>query len=114
MKYCTEEKPKECKCDNKKPPHPYLGCRVIVRTFSAGVHYGTLNYADGNECELVDAGRLWRWEGGGLSLHAIATNGVVKARINCASKVYLTEAIEYIPFTEECERSFIKWVEDKK
>lgn len=113
MKYCTEET-KKSECTFEKPKHPYLGCRVIVRTFSAGVHAGTLNYADGNECELIDALRLWNWSEGGLSLHAIATNGVVKARINETSKVYLTEAIEYIPFTKKCEDSFVKWIEDKK
>ncbi len=111
MKYCIETK-KECEC--KKSKHPYLGCRVIVRTYSAGVHYGTLNYADGMECELIDAGRLWMWDEGGLSLSAVANNGVVKARINVTPKIYLTGAIEYIPFNEVCEKSFLKFIEDKK
>jgi len=106
MKYCVEENT----CSN----HPYLGCRVLVRTFSAGVHIGTLVYTNGGECELKDALRLWKWEDGGLSLSAVATNGIKNGRLNRTPKIYLTNAIEYIPITNEADKSFEKWVEDDK
>ncbi len=111
MKYCNESK-KECEC--QKPTNPYLGCRILVRTYSAGVHIGTLNLADGMECELIEALRLWKWEDGGLSLSAVANNGIVKGRLNKTNKVYLTNAIEYIPLTEKADKSFLKWIEDDK
>lgn len=62
--------------------NPFIGQRVLVRTYSAGVHIGTLVSASETECHLKDALRLWKWEGGGLSLSAVAENGIVKGRLN--------------------------------
>lgn len=96
-------------------PHPMLGKRCIIRTYSAGVHIGTVSYvnpANSMEVKLTDALRLWKWEGGGLSLSAIANNGVKGGRLNKTGEVYLTNAIEYIPTTEQAEKSFVKFLED--
>lgn len=95
--------------------HPMLGKRCIIRTYSAGVHIGTVAYVNPSnsmEVKLTDALRLWRWENGGLSLSAIANNGVKGGRLNKTGEVYLTNAIEYIPTTEQAEKSFIKFLED--
>jgi len=95
--------------------HPLIGQRVLVRTYSAGVHIGTLvsvNPDNAMECELADALRLWKWEGGGLSLSAVAHNGIKGGRLNRTYRVVLTNAIEYIPTTEEAEKSYVKFVED--
>lgn len=96
-------------------PHPMLGKRCIIRTYSAGVHIGTVAYVNPSnsmEVKLTDALRLWRWENGGLSLSAIANNGVKGGRLNKTGEVYLTNAIEYIPTTEQAEKSFVKFLED--
>ena len=95
--------------------HPLLGKRVLVRTYSAGVHIGTLasvNPDNAMECHLKDALRLWRWEGGGLSLSAVAHNGIKGGRLNRTDEVVLTNAIEYIPTTEEAEKTYVKFIED--
>ena len=95
--------------------HPLLGKRVLVRTFSAGVHIGTLesvNPDNAMECHLKDALRLWKWEGGGLSLSAVAHNGIKGGRLNKTDEVTLTNAIEYIPVTEEAEATYERFVED--
>lgn len=95
--------------------HPMLGKRCIIRTYSAGVHIGTVAYVNPSnsmEVKLTDALRLWRWENGGLSLSAIANNGVKGGRLNKTGEVYLTNAIEYIPTTEQAEKSFVKFLED--
>lgn len=94
--------------------HPMLGQRVLVRTYSAGVHIGTLVSAEGMECLLKDSLRLWKWEGGGLSLSAVATNGIVKGRLNRTPEVFLTNAIEYIPITKAAEKTLEKFIEDEK
>lgn len=94
--------------------NPMLGKRVLVRTYSAGVHIGTLISAKGCECVLKDALRLWKWEGGGLSLSSVAENGIVKGRLNRTTEVLLTNAIEYIPTTKAAEKTFEKFVEDEK
>jgi hypothetical protein len=94
-----------------KPKHEMLGKRCIVRTYSAGVHIGDVVYAEGMECKLENALRLWRWEGGGLSLSAVARNGIRGGRLNKTGEVYLTNAIEFIPTTEEAEATYARFIE---
>lgn len=113
----AEEAAKEhaaCIC---APAHPMLGKRCIIRTYSAGVHIGTVSYVNPSnsmEVKLTDAIRLWKWENGGLSLSAIANNGMKGGRCNYTGEVYLTNAIEYIPTTAKAEESFKKYIEDKE
>jgi hypothetical protein len=95
-------------------PNPFIGKRVLVRTYSAGVHIGTLVAASETECHLKDALRLWKWEGGGLSLSAVAENGIVKGRLNRTPEVFLTNCIEFIPTSKASEKTFEKFVEDEK
>lgn len=79
--------------------------KVIVRTYSAGVHYGTLVERNGKEVILADAKRIWRWHGA-WTLNEIATKGVSKeSKISCAvPSVTLTEAIEVFTCTDEAAK----------
>ena len=75
---------------------------VIVRTYSAGVHIGTLRERNGMEVTLTNARRLWKWAGA-FTLNAVATNGVdrTESRISCSvPEITLTQAIEIIPVSE--------------
>lgn len=95
--------------------HPMLGKRCLVRTYSAGVHIGHVTWINQNnamECKLTNALRLWKWTGGGLSLSAVANNGINGGRLNRTGDVMLTNAIEYIPTTEEAEKTYVKFIED--
>lgn len=94
--------------------HPMMGKRCLIRTYSAGVHIGDVAYVNGMEVKLENALRLWKWEGGGLSLSAVANNGIVKGRLNKTGEVYLTNVIEFIPTTKEAEKTFAKFIEDDK
>ena len=80
----------------------FEGREVIVRTWSAGVHFGTLVRQEGTEVVLHNARRLWRWEGA-FTLSAVAVNGVGSASKLAATvpQILVTEAIEIIPCTEE-------------
>lgn len=106
-------------CSNTKPStskHPMLGRRCLIRTYSAGVHIGDvewINPENAMECKLTNALRLWKWEGGGLSLSAVANNGINGGRLNNTGEVLLTNAIEYIPTTPEAEVTYAKFIEDK-
>lgn len=85
-----------------------IGKRVIVRTYSAGVHYGTLASRDGKEVVLNDSRRIWYWDGA-ASLSQMAVEGVSKPK-NCkfsvpVAEILLTEAIEIIPTTEIADAS---------
>lgn len=97
--------------------HPMLGKRCLIRTYSAGVHIGNvtwINPENAMECKLENSLRLWRWEGGGLSLSAVANNGIKGGRLNETGEVMLTNAIEYILTTEEAEKTYVEFTEDKK
>jgi len=85
---------------------------VIVRTYSAGVHFGYLVSRDGREVVLERSRRIWRWYGAN-TLSEIATSGLNTARSRVAAPVSitLTEAIEIINCTPEAVASLeaAKW-----
>ncbi len=57
-------------------PHSADGLEaVILRTQSAGVHYGYLKSRNGGEAELINSRRLWYWKGANC-LSQLATDGV--------------------------------------
>lgn len=73
---------------------------VLVRTFSAGVHFGYLRHRDGKEVTLERSRRIWRWAGA-WTLSEIATAGLDVTRSKVAAPVTITlpEAIEIIECT---------------
>jgi hypothetical protein len=92
--------------------HPMLGKRCLIRTYSAGVHIGNVVYVNGMEVKLVNALRLWSWKDGGLSLSAVANNGIVSGRLNRTGEIYLTNVIEFIPTTHKAEDTYVNFIED--
>lgn len=96
-------------------PHPMLSKYCVIRTYSAGVHIGTVAWVNPDnsmEVKLTDALRLWKWEGGGLSLSAVANNGIKGGRLNRTGEVLLTNAIEYIPVADRAKKTYEKFIED--
>ncbi len=89
---------------------------VIIRTYSAGVFAGYLKRRDGKEVELVNAIRLWYWDGA-FTLSQLATEGTNKAS-NCQFgvpiNVILTEAIEIIECSEEAKENILSVKPTKK
>ena len=80
---------------------------VLVRTYSAGVHIGTLKERNGKEVTLTNARRLWSWSGA-FTLSAVATQGVDRgnSRISVAvPEILLTEGIEIIPVSDGVDLS---------
>lgn len=79
-----------------------LGQKVIVRTYSAGVHIGVLEAKAGKEVRLSNAHRVWYWKGA-FTLSEIATKGVGKgSKIGVAVPlIELNEAIEIIPISDD-------------
>ena len=77
------------------PDHP-----VIVRTYSAGVHFGYRVSREGKEVRLTRSRRIWRW-GGAWTLSEIATTGLdaSKSKVAAPVDITLTEAIEIIDCT---------------
>lgn len=73
-----------------------IGQKVLIRTRSAGVHFGELVSRTGQEVHLKNARRLWSWNGA-LSLSEVSVKGVdlEKSKISVAvDEIILPEAIE--------------------
>jgi hypothetical protein len=68
---------------------------VVVRTYSAGVHFGTLEERNGKEVVLSGARRLWRWFGAN-TLNEVATKGVDVKQSKVSDAVPLVELTEVI------------------
>lgn len=84
-----------------------VGQNVIIRTYSAGVHYGVLSEKSGNEVILKSARRLWYWKAKkGISLSAVAAYGLDESSKICEKidQVWL-EAIEIIPVSFDIAKS---------
>jgi len=107
----NNEKSDDTSTQDKVFKHPMLGKRCIIRTHSAGVHFGDVVYAHQMEVKLENAFRLWKWENGGLSLSAVANKGMKGGRVDDTGEVYLTNVIEFIPISEKFEVSYVKFVE---
>jgi len=76
---------------------------MMVRTYSAGVFYGELIERNGKEAILLNARRVWYWDGA-ATLSQLAQSGTSKPE-NCkfpesVDQVILTEVIELISVTE--------------
>ena len=83
----------------------------IIRTYSAGVHFGVVKSREGKEVVLTDARRIWYWDGA-ASLSQMAVDGVKKPE-NCkfsvtVPEIILTEAIEIIPCTEKAAKCILE------
>ena len=81
---------------------------VIARTYSAGVFAGYLKERNGKEGTLLNARRIWYWEGA-ASLSQLAMEWTSKPA-NCkfpiaVEQVVLTEIIELLNVTDAGKKS---------
>lgn len=105
IKYVPKDSLKEDKVMAKKLKGKEY---AIVRTHSAGVFAGYINKEKGQEVELLQARRIWYWEGAS-SLSQLAVDGTSKPE-KCKFPVEvpivrLTNAIEILPCTEKAKLS---------
>ena len=80
----------------------------IIRTYSAGVFAGYVKERGGQEATILNARRLWYWDGA-ATLSQLAMEGVKKPQ-NCkfameVEEVILTNVIEIIKATEEAREN---------
>ena len=80
-----------------------IGKQCLIRTYSAGVHFGTLLAQKKREVTLGTARRIWLWKGAN-TLNEIAVSGINKdgSRVSVPVEIIvLTEAVEIIPMTDK-------------
>jgi len=83
--------------------HPWLGKQVIIRTNTAGVHYGRLDFVEGKVCRLKNARRFWSWEGA-FTLSELSLTGPDKpeaCRFSKPVEDIRLEGIEILPCAPE-------------
>ncbi len=87
---------------------------VMIRTYSAGVHFGFLNFKKstlaGIEVELIKARRVWIWAGA-ASLSQLAMEGTCnpeKCKFTCEVDSITLIAIEIIPMAKIAVQSLRK------
>lgn len=85
----------------------FLDQYVIIRTESAGVHFGKLKEKHKTEVILSESRRLWYWHAqSGISLSDVAVHGLKKESKICAELPFLwLNAIEIIPCSEKAIKS---------
>lgn len=82
----------------------FIGKKVIIRTYSAGVWYGELKKKSGREVILINARRMYFWS----AAKSISLSGVAKYGIKGTSKIcpriesIWLEAIEILELSKKC------------
>jgi len=84
------------------------GRYVIVRTYSAGVFAGNIESRKDREVVLLNARRLWMWQGA-ASISQLAVDGTSKpndCKFPCeVTRVELLEVIEILNTSKKAEKS---------
>lgn len=82
-----------------------IGKICIIRTYSAGIHFGKVVDVCGTEVILAHSRNLWKWEGA-FTLREIAENGIniKESRISIAltHNHYISQAIEILECNQKC------------
>ena len=59
----------------------FIGKKVLVRSYDAGVYFGTLVEAEGECCEMKDVRNIWSWQGASC-LSQIANDGIASGKVS--------------------------------
>ena len=89
---------------------------VLIRTYSAGIHFGYLKKQDGKVGTLVNTRRIYTWQGA-CSLSQIARDGVdvenSKISVMIPENTF-TEIIETMPLSGKALKNLMEAPEWKK
>lgn len=91
--------------------HRYQGKYVVVRTYSAGVHVGTLysvtDTPSGKEAIITGCRRIYSW-GGAFTLSAVATAGIKSGKMAVSvPEMAVENVIEIIPCTDDARLNLV-------
>lgn len=82
----------------------YIGKKCIIRCDRSGVFFGTLESLKGRQAKISNVRNIWYWDGA-ASVMQLAAGGVTNP--NCCkftvtvSEIFVTDAIQIIPCTDE-------------
>lgn len=64
----------------------YIGKKVLVRSYDAGVYFGTLEKIKNDTCKVSNVRNIWRWEGASC-LSQVANDGIKGVAVRAAGLV---------------------------
>lgn len=84
----------------------FIGKKVLVRAYEAGVYFGTLAEKEGNEVTLKNVRNIWRWEGASC-LSQIANDGVAaSSKLSpVVEEMVILNVCQIIPCTDKAIRN---------
>lgn len=78
-----------------------IGKVCIVRSYDAGVYYGTVTAIDGTTVSVGNVRNIWRWEGA-TCLSQIANDGIEKGKVSQMVKsMVLMGVCQIMPLTNK-------------
>lgn len=79
----------------------YKGKKVLVRSYDAGVYFGTMVDLQGEQVELANVRNIWSWQGASC-LSQIANHGIGGGRVSPVVKsMVLNRCCQIMPLEEE-------------
>lgn len=85
----------------KKIAQELKGKKVLVRSYDAGVYFGTLDDIDEDAVRLSNARNIWHWTGASC-LSQIANDGITGDKVSpIVSQMILNNVCQIIPLTDK-------------
>ena len=79
----------------------YLNKKVLVRSYDAGVYFGTLVAVEGEACKLENVRNIWYWTGASC-LSQIANDGITGDKVSpVVESMVLNRVCQIIPLTDK-------------
>lgn len=79
----------------------YIGKKVLVRSYDAGVYFGTLEEMDGDKVRMSNVRNIWHWTGASC-LSQIANDGITGDKVSCVvSSMVLTRVCQIMHLTQK-------------
>lgn len=78
----------------------YKGKKVLVRSYDAGVYFGTMVDMQGEQVELANVRNIWSWEGASC-LSQIANDGIKGGKVSpSVSSMVLNRVCQVMPLSD--------------
>lgn len=78
-----------------------IGKKVLVRSYDAGVYFGTLTNVEGESVRMEKVRNIWHWTGASC-LSQIANNGITGDRVSpTVDSMVLNRVCQILPLTEK-------------
>lgn len=75
--------------------------KCLVRSYDAGVYFGTVTAVDGETVRIENVRNIWHWEGASC-LSQIANDGISDGRVSqIVSTMVLNRCCQIIPCTDK-------------